>query len=73
MPGKPQDDAQPNRGQRAHILANGEVRGSGSGAGGGGAPEDFDSDSAAGGGTLEVDNAKPAGGTGADAPSHGSR
>jgi hypothetical protein len=60
-----------NRGGKP-TGGSGEVSGSGAGAGGSGAPEDYDSDSAGGGGTFPPAGPKE-GGTGADAPSHGSR
>ncbi len=67
------DPGAAERGRRASVHPDGEVHGSGAGAGGGGTPEDFDSDPAAGDeGDLEPRRPAPAG-TGADAPSHGSR
>lgn len=60
-----------NRGERAQSSV-GEVKGSGAGAGGSGDPEDYDSDPQAGGGTFPPADPPPAG-TGADAPTHGSR
>ncbi len=61
------------RGHRASVAKDGSVHGSGAGAGGGGTPEDFDSD-AAGGDTGDLEPRQPPRpGTGADAPSHGSR
>jgi hypothetical protein len=46
------EDASSERGQRAFIAGNGEVRGSGAGAGGGNFREDYDSEQASGGGDL---------------------
>jgi len=67
------DPGAAERGHRAFVRKDGEVHGSGAGAGGGGTPEDFDSDPASGAeGDLEPRN-PPTPGTGADAPSHGSR
>jgi hypothetical protein len=63
--------AQENRGKRP-SEGSGEVSGSGAGAGGSGGPEDYDSDSAGGGGAFPPVGPKD-GGSGADAPSHGSR
>lgn len=45
-------DERSDRGQRAFIASNGEVRGSGAGAGGGNEGEDYDDDPDAGGGDL---------------------
>jgi len=67
------DEGADNRGKRATITPDGNVHGSGSGTGGGGAPEDFDSDSASGAGGDIEPRSPPKPGTGADAPSHGSR
>jgi len=67
------DPGAAERGHRAVVRPDGEVRGSGAGAGGGGAPEDIDSDSASGGGADLEPRRPPPAGTGADAPSHGSR
>jgi len=67
------DPGAAERGHRALVRPDGEVHGSGAGAGGGGTPEDFDSDPASGDeGDLEPRRPAPVG-TGADAPSHGSR
>jgi hypothetical protein len=67
------DPGAAERGHRAVVRPDGEVHGSGAGAGGGGTPEDFDSDPASGDeGDLQPRRPAPAG-TGADAPSHGSR
>ena len=66
------DPGAKNRGQRAHIGANGEAMGSGAGAGGG-AAEDFDSDAQAGSGSADMPHAEKRPDSGADAPSHGSR
>lgn len=63
--------AQQNRGKRPN-KGSGEVSGSGAGAGGSGAPEDYDSDPVGGGGAFPPAGPED-GGSGADAPSHGSR
>jgi hypothetical protein len=60
-----------NRGKKPN-QGLGEVSGSGAGAGGSGGPEDYDSDPAGGGGAFPPVGPKD-GGSGADAPSHGSR
>ena len=67
------DPGAANRGTAASVAPDGSVSGSGAGAGGGGGPEEFDADSAAGGGAdVEPrEPIKPA--NGADAPNHGSR
>lgn len=61
-----------NRGKRANKVGSGPVTGSGAGAGGGGNPEDYDSDTQAGGGhkPIRTDHGPK---TGADAPIGGSR
>jgi hypothetical protein len=48
----PEDEGS-DRGERAFIAGNGEVRGSGAGAGGGNMREDYDDDGVAGGGDLQ--------------------
>ena len=54
------EDNTSDRGSRAFIADNGEVRGSGAGAGGGNLREDYDNDAVAGGGDLtEAPNASP--------------
>ena len=45
-------DGNGDRGHRAFITGNGEVRGSGAGAGGGNLREDYDDEQASGGGDL---------------------
>jgi hypothetical protein len=47
----PEDEGS-DRGRRAFIAGNGEVRGSGAGAGGGNMREDYDDEQASGGGDL---------------------
>jgi len=54
-----------NRGAPARIAPDGGVHGSGAGAGGGGTPEDFDPDSAAGGGADIEPRVRRPGGSGA--------
>ena len=61
-----------NRGHRANKTGSGPVTGSGAGAGGGGNPEDYDSDTQAGGGHKPVRTGNGPR-TGADAPLGGSR
>lgn len=46
------EDENSERGRRAFIAGNGEVRGSGAGAGGGNQREDYDADPVSGGGDL---------------------
>jgi len=46
------EDENSERGERAFIAGNGEVRGSGAGAGGGNLREDYDDEQASGGGDL---------------------
>lgn len=46
------EDEDSERGRRAFIAGNGEVRGSGAGAGGGNPREDYDDEQASGGGDL---------------------
>lgn len=46
------EDEESERGRRAFIAGNGEVRGSGAGAGGGNLREDYDDEQASGGGDL---------------------
>ena len=46
------EDENSERGERAFIADNGEVRGSGAGAGGGNLREDYDDEQASGGGDL---------------------
>jgi hypothetical protein len=46
------EDENSERGRRAFIAGNGEVRGSGAGAGGGNLREDYDDEQASGGGDL---------------------
>jgi hypothetical protein len=46
------EDERSDRGERAFIAGNGEVRGSGAGAGGGNLREDYDDEQASGGGDL---------------------
>lgn len=60
-----------NRGKRP-SEGSGEAAGSGAGSGGSGGPEDYDSDPVGGGGTFPPVGPKD-GGSGADAPNHGSR
>lgn len=50
--GRTPEDEDSDRGQRAFIAANGEVRGSGAGAGGGNMREDYDDEQTSGGGDL---------------------
>lgn len=46
------EDENSERGERARVAPNGEVRGSGAGAGGGNLREDYGDDQASGGGDL---------------------
>ena len=56
------DPGASNRGAPAKIAKDGSVTGSGAGTGGGGSPEDFDSDSVAGGvGDVEPRAPRPGG------------
>lgn len=56
----PTEDLPPDAGRRASFdPQTGEVHGSGAGAGGGNPGEDFDSDSAAGDGTLPTGKSSP--------------
>lgn len=50
--GRTPEDENSERGRRAFIAGNGEVRGSGAGAGGGNLREDYDDEQASGGGDL---------------------
>lgn len=66
-----ESSAQENRGRKP-SEGSGEVSGSGAGAGGSGGAEDYDSDPVGGGGSFPPAGPKD-GGSGPDAPSHGSR